>query len=55
MFNIFRKKTKEQILKVRFEKLIEESYQLSKINRMESDKKFVEAQKVLEEIDSLKA
>lgn len=51
MFNFFKKKPKVVKLQEKYEKLLKESFDLSKINRTESDKKFVEAQSVMNEID----
>jgi hypothetical protein len=55
MFGLFKKKSKEEILQEKYEKLLKESFDLSKINRSASDKKQAEAQAVLDEIDLLKA
>ena len=51
MFNFFKKKSKVVRLQEQYEKLLQESFELSKINRTESDKKFVEAQSVIVEIE----
>ena len=53
MFGLFKKKSKIEILQKRYEKLLKEYHQLSSTSRLESDRKFVEAQEVLKEIDSL--
>lgn len=53
MFGIFKKKSKIDLLKEKYQKLQHESYKLSTINRMESDKKLAEAEKVIEEIKAL--
>jgi hypothetical protein len=50
MFNFFKRKTKIQKLQQQYENLMKESFNLSKINRTESDKKFVEAELVMSEI-----
>jgi len=52
MFGLF--KSKEEKLQKRYKKLLKESFELSKINRAASDKKQVEAQKVLNQIEALK-
>lgn len=54
MFNYFKKKSKLELLEEKFKVLIKESYDLSKINRTESDKKYVEAQAVMTEIEKHK-
>lgn len=52
MFGLFKKKSKLAVLQESYEKLLRESFELSKINRTESDKKVVEAQAVLKQIES---
>jgi uncharacterized protein Yka (UPF0111/DUF47 family) len=54
MFGLFKKKSKADQLQKKYEKLLNESYSLSKSNRALGDQKFSEAQAVLEEIDKLK-
>lgn len=54
MFGLFKKKSKAEILQKKYEKLLKQSYELSTSSRVESDKKFAEAQDVLKEIESLK-
>ena len=54
MFGLFKKKSKLQVLQDSYEKLLRESFELSKINRTESDKKVVEAQAILEQIETYK-
>ena len=51
---LFKRKSPIQKLEDKYEKLLAEAFQLSKTNRMESDKKTAEANKVLEEIEKLK-
>ena len=53
MFSFFKKKSKFQILNEKYQKLQKEAYQLSTSNRMQSDLKYAEAQKVLKEIEAL--
>jgi uncharacterized protein YqgQ len=50
MFGIFKKKTKLEILQKEYKKLTEETFILSKTNRVEGDKKFAEAELVLKKI-----
>ncbi|WP_452220917.1 Lacal_2735 family protein [Lacinutrix salivirga] len=54
MFGLFKKKTKTEKLQEKYNKLMEEWHKLSNINRAESDKKYAEANAVLEEIELLK-
>ncbi|QRM89991.1 Lacal_2735 family protein [Lacinutrix sp. WUR7] len=54
MFGLFKKKTKAEKLQEKYNKLMKEWHQLSSINRSESDKKYQEANAVLDEIESLK-
>lgn len=53
MFNLFKKKSKVDLLKEKHQKLQAESYQLSTSNRRESDKKLAEAEDVLNQIKEL--
>ena len=54
MFNIFKSKSKEDKLYDKYERLLQKSHKLSTSSRIESEKKYAEAQKILEEIDNLK-
>lgn len=54
MFGLFKKKSPEEKLQEHYQKLLKESFELSKTNRSKSDKKQAEAQAVLEQIDALK-
>ncbi len=51
MFSFFKKKSKIDQLRGKYEKLMKESFELSKTNRSESDMKYVEAQSVMTEIE----
>ena len=53
MFKIFSKKSRVESLQKKYEKLMKEYYKLSTTSRLESDRKFAEAQQILDEIDSL--
>ena len=53
MFSWFKKKTKEELLMERYNKLMEESYKLSHTDREASSKKAGEADAILKEIDAL--
>ena len=50
----FRKKSESEILHKKYEKLMQEYYRLSSINRSQSDSKYAEAQKIGDEIERLK-
>lgn len=54
MFGLFKKKTQDEKLQEQYQKLLKESFELSKSNRASSDKKQAEAQAVLEQIEALK-
>ncbi len=54
MFNLFRKKTHTEALNEKYKKLMDEAYKLSTINRKESDKKYAEANSLMNEIEALK-
>jgi hypothetical protein len=54
MFSFLKKKSKVQTLEAKYQKLISEAYQLSKSNRIESDKKRAEAEQIANEIESLR-
>ena len=53
MFGIFKKKSELEKLEKRYKDLMKDWHSLSKINRSESDKKYAEANKVLEQIEQL--
>lgn len=53
MFGLFKKKSKIDILQKKYDDLMQDYHRISKINRREADKKFVEAEAVLKEIDAL--
>jgi hypothetical protein len=53
MFGLFKKKSRQEKLYEHYEKLLEESYKLSKTNRTASDEKYKEAQEILVKIDAL--
>jgi hypothetical protein len=55
MFGLFGKSSEIEKLQRKYKKLLEESYKLSHSNRAASDQKTAEANKVLEQIESLKA
>lgn len=51
MFGLF--KSKKQKLTDRYNKLMKQSYELSTVNRKESDKKLAEAEEVIKELKQL--
>jgi len=53
MFGLFKKKSEIEILQSKYDALMKEWHRLSKINRSESDKKYVEAQSIMDKIESL--
>ncbi len=55
MFSLFKKTTPEDRLYKKYEKLMQESHKLTTTSRAESEKKYVEAQEVLTEIENLKS
>jgi hypothetical protein len=55
MFGLFKKKSPLHALEKKYKKLLKEAYNLSKVSRVESDKKQAEAQDILEQIESLRA
>ena len=54
MLGLFRKKSKEQKLQKDYDKLMQEWYRLSSINRAKSDAKYLEAQGIADQIFELK-
>ncbi len=55
MFGLFKKKSKKEILNTKHKKLLEEAFELSTINRKESDSKYAAADLVLKEIENLES
>jgi len=53
MFGLFKKKTEREKLNNRYNKLMKEAFELSKINRTASDRKYAEADAIQKKIDSL--
>lgn len=53
MFNIFSKKSKIKKLETKRQKLLEESFKLSRVNRTESDRKAAEADEIQRQIEDL--
>ena len=55
MFGLFKKKTEVEKLNEKYDQLMKESFELSKINRKASDEKYAEADNIMKEIEKLKA
>jgi len=55
MFGLFKKKTAVEKLNEKYDKLMKESFDLSKINRKASDEKYAEADQIMKEIEKLSA
>lgn len=53
MFGLFKKKTEVEKLNGKYDKLMKESFELSKINRKASDEKYAEANEIMKEIEKL--
>ena len=53
MFGLFKKKTEVEKLQEKYQKLMKEAFDLSKINRSESDSKYAEADEVQKRIEAL--
>lgn len=53
MFSLFKKKSKLEILQEKYAKLMSESHKLSTTNRSESDRKFAEAESLIQEMERL--
>lgn len=54
MFKLFKKKTPVEKLQLKYAKLMKEAFEISKSNRIKSDEKIAEAEKVLDQIKVLK-
>jgi len=55
MFGLFKKTSKLEKLQKEYEKLMSDWHKLSTTNRSESDKKYTEAQLILDKIEALKS
>jgi hypothetical protein len=53
MFGLFKKTSELEKLQKQYEKLMADWHRLSTTNRAESDKKYAEAQKILERIEAI--
>ncbi|MDP5082413.1 MAG: Lacal_2735 family protein [Winogradskyella sp.] len=54
MFGLFKKTSELDKLQKQYEKLMADWHKLSTTNRSESDKKYAEAQKIIDQIEILK-
>jgi len=55
MFGIFKKKSELELLQKKYEKLMKEAFEQSRINRTEGDKKYSEADEIMKKIEAIKA
>jgi hypothetical protein len=53
MFGLFKKKSEKQVLVEQYKKLMKESHSLSTTDRTESDKKYAEAQEIMDKADKI--
>jgi len=53
MFGLFKKKTEAEKLNKKYDKLMQEGYELSTINRKASDARYAEADQVMKRIEKL--
>lgn len=55
MFKLFKKKTEKEKLEDKYDSLMKDWHRLSTIDRTASDKKYAEAQEVLQKLESLES
>jgi len=53
MFKLFKKKTEREKILNEYNQLIKEAYELSKVNRLESNLKTAEAEQLLKKLEEL--
>ena len=53
MIKLFKKSSKKDKLNKEYERLMKKSFELSKVNRTESDRVFAQAQEILDQMESL--
>ena len=53
MFGLFKKKTEVERLQIKYEALLKEAFELSKINRSKSDQKTFEEDEIYKQIEIL--
>ena len=54
MFGLFKKKSEIEVLQEKYSKIMKEAFDLSKIDRLASDKLHGEADEIMKKIDELK-
>lgn len=54
MFGLFKKKSEAEKLQEKYEKLQKEAFELSKVNRSQSDAKAAEAEEVMKQLEALR-
>jgi hypothetical protein len=54
MLGLFKKKSETEKLEQKYRKLLKDAFELSKVNRTESDKKQAEAQEILDQIEAMR-
>jgi len=55
MFGLFKKKSEKEKLEEQYRKLLEESHEISRVDRKKADQKMAEADEILQRIDALDA
>jgi hypothetical protein len=55
MFGLFKKKTEVEKLQEKYKKVMEEAFKLQSINRSDSDKKYLEADNLLKQIEKIQS
>mgnify|MGYP000361907287 CR=1 FL=1 len=55
MFGLFKKKTDVEKLQEKYKKVMEEAFKLQSINRSDSDKKYLEADNLLKQIEQIQS
>lgn len=53
MFGLFKKKTEKEKLAEKYDKLMQEAFELSKVNRTASDRKYAEADAIQRKMEGL--
>ena len=53
MFGLFKKKSEVEVLQTKYEKLMKEAFELSRVNRTAGDRKYSEADDVMNKIEAL--
>ena len=52
MIGLFKRKSEQEVLQKRYEKLLKEAFELSKTNRQASDAKQLEADQILKQMEA---